>query len=247
MDTLASYDAPYVRAFDAAPFRKAAARALATCEDRLRAIPGSVLDTNPLWGYLRCPKDAKQYRREGMAWQPKVYVCVGPRDYFSTVTKLLNAFEHATMRLKFYRAPLEPWPASYGRPDKIVFYPRKDTNLRSLIRTLRTLVVGASVHPMRHAATPYELGLEREPKDGIRIGCDPMFLKDGPSWRGYRTLVCAFAEANRDYFERRPRGLEGWLDRMNVSTRHEGPRSLSPPQADRAYVKRYWSFLSEFE
>lgn len=238
MAEVAAYDEPYLPEFDAKSFAKEVVRERTACADLLKRIPEEQRSANELWTLIRCPRSKEEYRRNHVHWQPKLYVCVGKTHYFPTVRRFIDLFAEGSTRWKFYNFEPTKWPAGYGRPDKIVFYPRRPDEVPGLVRQLRRAIKGASFKSIRHAGRIH---------DGIWVGCDPMFLKEGVSWRVYRTLVNAFAQKNLDYLSSLPGGFERWLERMNLSSHHEGPASLSPPPKDLAYIRRYWSFIWNVE
>jgi hypothetical protein len=147
--------------------------------------------------------------------------------------------------------PERPWKFhlcshdAYTRPDKIVVYAGTPEELRDLIPRLREIVERHPTHGLSHAATPFELGLEEEPLEGLYVGLDPNFLA-GVSWRYYRCIVSAWAELNADYLDELPRGGRArWLERMNLDAGHDGPATLEPSAEDAAYTHRYWKLISD--
>ena len=187
-------------------------------------------------------KTRRLHLRHRRGWQRKVYVCVCAKDYWSTVFKLLGATESWDVAWKFYSAPEG---RSYHRPDKIVFYPRSNGELRHVIRRLRRLVRGCSFHALFHAASTAEFRLEASSARGLFIGSDPTFLPQ--SWRVYRTLCMAWLQLNKRYVAALPGGVEAWLRLMNLSRRHQGPASLRADLRNIGRIRSFWSAISSAE
>ena len=148
--------------------------------------------------------------------------------------QLILAFQSDPIKWKFYFHP----GGGYERPDKIVFYPSSRRQLIRLIRKLRALLEGCAFHPLAHAASTADLGLEPPESSGLFVGSDPCFLS--LSWRAYRAICFAWLELNQAYIDQLKGGRRGWLRKMNFSEEHEGPRSLQPDHHHQKYVKEYW-------
>lgn len=172
-------------------------------------------------------------RRKRHGWQPKVYLCLAPQHYWSTLQALIEELAGGSLRWKFFH-DTEEWE----RPDKLVFYPSSPDELQKVVSMLERHSAGKETHNLRHTAPSVALGFGRE-DNGVFLGCDPSFLRH--SWRFYRTLVIAWADLNAEYLESLPRGgMHRWMERMNIASQHEGPAKLRPPSEDEAYVRRYW-------
>lgn len=228
---LLPYTSPLQRDFSAGAFRDKtrtfAARIDALCESGFTAGTGGMAP----WRFsLACA------RQPAVAWRPKLYVCVGPRDYWRCVEALAGAFDAKRQPWKFYRGPRP------DRPDKICFYFDSPRELAAALPRVRRLLRGMETRRLSHAASTAELGLERPGAGGLYVGCDPILLKN-TSWRIYRCLCAAWAKKNAAYLASLPGGAERWLRRMNLSLRHQGPADPAPPASDHAYVRRYWRMI----
>jgi hypothetical protein len=167
-------------------------------------------------------------------WQPKVYLCLGPRDYWATVAELVTAFDSWKHPWKFHLGV-----SGLDRPDKIVFYFPDARALRLALTRLRRFLGGRTFHDLHQAASTSDLGLERPGARGLYVGADPVFLRT--SWRLYRCLCEAWARNNAPLLQRLPGGLTRWYSRMNLSSHHEGPASLGPfSPAELRYMRRHW-------
>lgn len=185
---------------------------------------------------------ARYVPREGLGngkfgWRPKLYVCLGASSYWPVVMRLINKFRDSRLPWKFFMAP-----SGYERPDKIVFYFDSGAQLKSFIKILRPLLPKNGFHELRHAASTARMGMEAGDRRGLYVGIDPP-LGGGQSWRMYRCMCLAWADMNRRQLEKLPGGTKRWLERMNLSAEHEGPRTLAPASTDTAYVRRFWRMI----
>lgn len=181
-----------------------------------------------------------RYGAEGITsaspeWFVKVYACVAADCYWPCVHRLLTAAKPLPCVWKYY-----DHPAGWERPDKIIFY--AGARVRTLVARLRPLLRGFRFHPLRHAASACELGLEPRGPGGIFVGADPSFLEE--SWRMYRCLCVAWADLNRDYLAELPGGVKRWHAKMNISLEHEGPASLAPNAKNKTFIRRNWRKIS---
>lgn len=168
-------------------------------------------------------------------WQPKVYICVRPHDYWPTVLRLLIACEGK--RWKFYSAS-----RGYHRPDKIVVYPEDERDLRSVVLLVRRELQNCRFHSLSHAAATWELGLESRSESGLYVGADLTFA--GVSWRLYRAVCVGWLQKNAPFVRMKPGGIEAWAAALNLSASHRGPASLSPEQSASRAVLRTWQRMT---
>ncbi|MFO0664811.1 MAG: hypothetical protein U0174_12720 [Polyangiaceae bacterium] len=229
------YASPILPEFRSKAFRVETVRAKASFEREFFADPRFVKTLQSPWVYF-VPKQTRTGSRKANAadrasWGPKLYVCVGAAHYWQTVRRLVDSFK-GSVHWKFYMAP-----DGYDRPDKIVIYARSARHLREIVRKVRPLLPHTGFHELDHTGSTVQLGLERAGKKGLFVGADLPFRE---SWRFYRSFCIAWADWNAEYLAERPGGRARWLERMNLSDKHQGPLSLEPPAADLAHVRRYW-------
>ena len=230
--TLAPYRLPVLPEYRSRIFKKAALR----WRTRIRALLSrdAAFKEGRFFAYhLPVGKTAGPRAKQAARWTPKLYVCVDAQAYWPFIMRLIKRFGRSTLRWKFYMAA-----RGCERPDKIVFYFDSGAQLRRFVKTLRPLMPKRGFHELRHAVSTTRMGLEPEGRAGLYVGIDPP-LKNG-SWRIYRCLCLAWAEVNEDYLEQRPGGRARWFERMNLSTEHEGPLSLSPDPRNDAQLRRCW-------
>lgn len=220
------YCAPRVKAFLSKEFTRSNRLALELCG---HSALSKVLVRKDVWLCRSLPSRAPRRRN----WQPKVYVCVKSRDYWPVVLSLLASGDDLGVRWKFYASMQGP-----DRPDKIVLYPNDSACVVRTIEKLAPLLSGASTHPLRHAATPHQLGLSAQACPGVYVAADPSFL--GISWRLYRAVCTAWLRKNCATIRRRPGGTSSWRRAMNLAAAHEGPLSLNPQGGTRG-VRSNWA------
>lgn len=194
----------------------------------------------PFWVFLNSKrKGQKRNSKDRRAWQLKLYICVQAPYYWPCIERMIKCSELVNCRWKFCVSE-----GGYQRPDKIVFYYRSIKELKFSIKSLRRCLKGRRFHELRHAAPIVKFGLGKACEKGIYVGCDPLFLHKGSSWRMYRALCFAWAILNKDYLKGLPEGIAGWHERMNLSRRHEGPASLMPDARHIPYIRRYWKLVN---
>ncbi|MFO0665256.1 MAG: hypothetical protein U0174_14975 [Polyangiaceae bacterium] len=237
---LIPYFWPLFPEFKTARFKRATRKAAP-------AIDALIGDDPDVYRYPKGPWIAgpplfKAYRANMVrAWKPKLYVCLGAKDYWPGILALARVTRKHPVQWKFHRHKL-----GLDRPDKIVFYFRSERELRAYLPRIRRALAGRSFRTMHHAASTAAMGFEPASAKGLYVGADPHFLRP-TSWREYRCMIQAFIMKFSDYLEGLPGGLERWCERMNVSLAHEGPRTLSPTRDNRAYVRRYWRMIFPVE
>ncbi len=181
------------------------------------------------WAMSVCP--APRYR----PWGPKLYVCVGSRDYWRCVHALQRRFPGSSRHWKFFLGP-----TNFERPDKIVFYFDTVGEMRSAVPRVRKVIARMAARPLHNARSTAGL-FEPPGARGLYVASDPNFLRT--SWRFYRVLAVAWAAKNAAYLRSLPGGEARWYRRMNLSRRHEGPAALRPTAKDLTYVRRYWRLI----
>lgn len=233
------YASPLLPQFRSKAFRAETLRAKASLEavffDDARFVKGLQSPWTSFVPKQRAVSPAEKATAARQAgWVPKLYVCVGASQYWKVVRRLVDSLK-GTTHWKFYMAP-----DGYDRPDKIVVYARSARHLGEVVRKVRPLLPKHGFHKLHHTASTAELGLEGARNHGLFVGIDPPFRE---SWRIYRSFCIAWADWNADYLAGRPGGRARWFERMNLSDKHQGPRSLEPPFSDLAHAKRYWKHI----
>ena len=176
-------------------------------------------------------------------WQPKIYICIESDHYWDLVKKLIFEWGNEDIKWKFYLERNSFHKPGYGRPDKIIIYPKTNEQLKDLIVESRKLLKGRKVHNLSHVAKPSIYGLEKHSLDGIYLGSDPLFL-DNCSWRYYRTYVNAWSMINKKSIPLNR--MELLLKELNFATDHEGPLDLIPQNIDQKKVQALWrSIINE--
>ncbi len=231
--TLEAYNQPSLPAFRSPSFARSTAR---WREQLLQRVPperrGNAMRP---WAF---PGQGGAHQALPAQWHPKLYVCVGAQQFWPTVHRLMDTFASTGVHWKFYSGT-----EACDRPDKIVFFGSSSADLRRTIVRIRSVLPTRGLHRISHAAPASALRLEDEGNEGIYAGSDPWFLPQ--SWRMYRLLCVAFAEANHGYFSARPGGKQQWLKRMNISSTHAGPVVLVPRRTDTRFIRRWWRVISE--
>lgn len=170
-------------------------------------------------------------------WRPKVYLCVGARDYWPVVDRLVSLARLVARRrmpfdLKFYVGP-----RAFDRPDKIVLYGISPRELRALVAFAAKVLPSRGLHALDHAVSAAELGFDVPSPRGLYVGLDPPV---GASWRTYRVVCLAWAAAHPDKVARTEGGDRAWFRRMNLSLDHAGPHATFPRASDIPFVRRSW-------
>lgn len=239
------YASPILPEFRSKAFRAETVRAKMSFEKEFFSDSRFVKDLQSPWVFFVpkrsevAKKSAKRVAPSQKAapaqWMPKLYICVGVAHYWKMVRRLVDSFKGDT-HWKFLMAP-----EGYDRPDKIVVYARSQEHLRQIIRKVRPLMPKGGFHGLDHTGSTFELGLERKDHGGLFVGVDLPFRE---AWRFYRSFCIAWADWNEAYLAEQPGGRDRWFRRMNLSQTHQGPLSLSPPEADLSHVKRYWKLIN---
>ena len=245
--TSARYVRPVVRGFASAKFLGALENERRALLDRLPPLrDGGEFSQIAVWlsrkGELRSTKPIP-------AWRPKIYLTVRSESFWKVVGRLMGdpVLPKLCMGFKvFVFGEREADPSRgylddecFTRPDKIVFYLPDVAAIAPLCRHLRRLKKGAGVHSLGHAGSVghYRL-IQKSESPGLYLGLDPTFLKQ--SWRIYRAICLSWLSVNRAEVRAEYGSVASWLDRMNLSTRVEGPVRLRPTAAQTRFVGREW-------
>jgi hypothetical protein len=87
------------------------------------------------------------------------------------------------------------------------------------------------------------MGIEKKGK-GIFVGADPKFLV-GVSWRHYRwALEEAIIKENKKK-GRLGKNFKSALEKLNINTKNEGPKSFKSNRENVSFIKRIWKEVTD--
>ncbi len=190
-------------------------------ETTLRKVRGA---QDKDWVFIHEGAKASQGSQKKRGWLPKIYVCISSKDYWSVVSDIILLSQIAKFNWKFCKNF-----NLFGRPDKIVIYCGSLSDIKRIIRLIRPILKGKKFHSLQFA----------EKRDqGIFIGTDPEFLK--VSWRYYRWAI---GEAIiKGYLKKGQisNDTKLALEKLNISLKHQGPRTLIPDKKNNPFIKKIW-------
>ncbi|NVB43124.1 hypothetical protein G6O69_35200 [Pseudenhygromyxa sp. WMMC2535] len=234
------YVSPVVWGFEQPGFHASASAAREQMLARLAAAEHPLDRVGP---WLR--RSGQQPEFSG-PWRPKLYLCVGPADYWRVVERVhtcttvaahsiaLKTFVHADPKLSIRDAAADDHV--FARPDKIVVYTGL-APLELLVDALAACVGEAQTHTLAHTAALARHGLGAGvASEAIRVAADPRFLS--VSWRTYEAFARTWLAINAAVVDAEY-GSDAWLARMNIAP-DGGPSCLDPDVATTRFIGTQW-------
>jgi hypothetical protein len=215
------YMRPIVRSFEKTDFLKESQVIL----NFLRKGPlkkVSISEDN-YWIFIN---ERKPKKLKNGSWMPKLYICVLPKYFWSTVSDLILLSREEKFSWKFSKDL-----KSFSRPDKIIIYADNEGDLKRILKKVQPEIKAKKFHKLEFAKP-----LSQE---GLYMGADPTFIK-GASWRLYRwSIEQALIKPN---LKKGPldRNTRQALNAMNVSLKHPGPKRLSPNKKFNKFILEVW-------
>jgi hypothetical protein len=181
------------------------------------------------WIYVQETKPKKKSTSK-KPWMPKLYICVQPDYFWPLVFDLVSLSKLEKFSWKFCKDL-----TIFGRPDKIVIYADSENESRKIFSKVRPLLKGKKFHKLLFARPSKQ--------EGVYFGVDPTFIKKA-SWRYYRWLLeetLIKPNLKRGTLDHNTRQA---IDALNISLKHQGPKSLNPSAKNVKFIKQVWKEIN---